>query len=92
MQSRNTVVVCLALILTFTGIVAAQARDAVAEALKRRYQVSEIEVQNAAVQGTVARPGVRLRVASDGIPAKAFHTTQANSEVPEVPCARLRAR
>ena len=82
MQSRKNVAVCLAVVLAFTGVASAQANDSVADALKHRYKVSEIEVQNAAVQGAVARPGVRLRIEADGVPAKPFHTTQANTKSP----------
>ena len=82
MRSKSNVAVCMALLLLLIDVRSARANDSLADALKQRYPLSRIEVQNVAVQGAIARPGVRLRLEADGIPAKPFRVIQANTKSP----------
>lgn len=82
MKAPKSTSVCMALFLLLTGVAIALANETLVDALKKRYPLSRIEVQNAAVQGVVAKPGVRLRLDADDVPAKPFHVTQANTKSP----------
>lgn len=82
MPSKKNVAVCMALLLLLIHVQSARANESLADALKQRYPLSRIEVQNVAVQGAIARPGVRLRLEADGVPAKAFRVIQANTKSP----------
>ena len=82
MKTPKSIAVCTAAVLLLAGVVTALADGTLVDALKKRYPVSRIEVQNAAVQGTVTRPGARLRLEADDVPAKPFHVTQINTNSP----------
>ncbi len=82
MRSPKDVAVCTALLLVQTGVTSARANESLVKALRQRYPVSRIEVQNAAGRGTVASSGTRMRVEADGVPGKPLHTTQANTKFP----------
>ena len=82
MRRPKIVAVCVALLLALTGVASARANEALADALQQRYRVSRIEVQNAAAQGALARPGARLRVEADGVQARPFRVIQANTKSP----------
>ena len=82
MKTAKSITVCTAVVLLLAGVATARAHGTLVDALKKRYPVSRIEVQNAGVQGTVARPGARLRLEADDVPAKPFHVTQLNTKSP----------
>lgn len=82
MRSETNVAVCVTVLLVLTAVPSARANESPADALKQRHPLSRIEVQSAAVQGTVARAGVRLRLQADNVPAKPFHIIQANTKSP----------
>ena len=82
MRSTKSVAVCMALFLSLTGCAIAPANETLVHSLRQRYPLSRIEVQNAAVQGTVAMRGARLRLEGDNVPAKPFHVTQLNTKSP----------
>lgn len=82
MKSPKNVAVCMALLLSFAAVPSARANESPADALKQRYRLSRIEVQSVPVAGTVARPGVRLRVEADAVPAKPFRINQMNTKSP----------
>ncbi len=81
MKSSQRVVYMTPFLLT-TGATLALASTDISGVLQKRYPESRIEVQNAAVQGTVASLGARLRLETDGVPAKPFRVTQANTKSP----------
>jgi len=82
MKVHHGATVCMATLILLAGVTIALASENLVGALKVRYPFSRIEVQNAAVQGMVARPGARLRLQADGLSAKAFRVTQANTKSP----------
>lgn len=82
MKPSKSVIVCMALFLVLAGVAIARGNETLIDLLKDRYRVSRIEVQNAAVGGTVARSGARLRLEVDNVPAKPFRVTQANTKSP----------
>ena len=64
------------------GPMAAAAGDNLEAALKERYPVSRIEVQNPGTQGTVYRPATVLTLQADGVPAKTLRVIQLNNKSP----------
>ena len=82
MRSQANVAVCSALLLLLAAVPSARANESLADALKQRYPLSRIEVQSAAVQGSVGHSGVRLRLLADNVPAKPFRVLQVNSKSP----------
>jgi len=82
MRAPKSVAVCMTLFMMLAGVAIALANESLVDALKQRYPFSRIEVQNVAVQGVVAKPGVRLRLEADDVPAKPFHVTQVNTKSP----------
>lgn len=74
-------------ILSISGVsvsasVEASTSDMVREALKARYRISRMEVQNEQVQGRVLSPATVLLLRADGISGKQFRTIQANTKSP----------
>ena len=82
MKAPKRVVVSMALFLLSIGVSAAIADETLVELLKKRFPISRIDVQNAAVEGTVVRPGARLRLEVDDVQAKRLRVTQANTKSP----------
>jgi hypothetical protein len=68
--------------LVLAGTVATAGTDDLTAALKERYRVSRIEVQNVARSGDLASAGIRLRIDADGVPAKPFRVMQLNTKSP----------
>lgn len=64
------------------GPMAAAAGDNLEAALKERYPISRIEVQNSGAEGTVYRPATVLTLEADGVPAKMLRVTQLNPKSP----------
>lgn len=52
-------------------------RDVLRKALYRRYQLSQIEIEETGRRGAVVRKGVLLMLAADVVPAKPFRVIQA---------------
>jgi len=72
----------MAILVLPAGVTIVPAAENLVDVLNARYSLSRIEVQNAAVQGKVAKLGARLRVQAEGLPAKAFRVTQLNTKSP----------
>ena len=82
MKAQYRATVCMAVLILLASVTIALASEDLVDALKARYPLSRIEVQNVAVQGRVAKQGARLRLQADGLPAKAFRVTQVNTKSP----------
>lgn len=83
MKLRRTACVAVACLTAFiAGSAQADQRTDLRIALKQIYEPSTIEVQAKALEGRVARRATRLRVEADGIAAKPFRVTQANTKSP----------
>ncbi len=66
----------LALVVILAEAGLAPASENLGRALRQRYRVSRIEVQNAAVAGVVANEGTRLRLQAGEFPAKIFRVAR----------------
>lgn len=82
MKAHHGATVCMAILALLASVTIALASENLVDVLNARYPLSRIEVQNAAVQGRVAKPGARLRVQAEGLPAKAFRVTQVITKSP----------
>jgi hypothetical protein len=76
-------------ILSLVGIasglpVTASAGNPVQQALKERFRVSRIEIQNPGTQGHVVKLGTVLILQADGVPANRLRVFQANTKFQRV--------
>jgi hypothetical protein len=69
-------------VASIAGVAEAAQRTDLRGALEQIYEPSTIEVQSKAVEGRVGRRGALLRLEADGITAKPFRVTQANTKSP----------
>ena len=82
-MGRHTLSWSLSIALVLGGTAAAaiplgELRDA----LKQRYPISRIEIENSAYPGTVVLRGAVLALEPDGVPANTFRTIRTNTKSP----------